>query len=56
VKSSGVISFYRDYIFGDFVDMTTINSSAESTAVSNARSQAYLAAMRAQVDAALATW
>jgi len=56
VKSGGVISSYRDYIFGDFVDMTTINSSAESTAVSNARSQAYLEAMRAQIDHALATW
>ena len=54
-KSSGVTS-PRYYVFGEYVDQTTINSSTESSAVDSARSQLYREAMRPYIRAALATW
>jgi hypothetical protein len=44
------------YYYGDYVDGTTINSTAEQTAISNARNTAYLESLRPYIHAALQTW
>jgi hypothetical protein len=54
-KSSGVVA-PRYFVFGEYVDGTTINSSTESTTVDNARGKLYPEALRPYIRAALATW
>jgi hypothetical protein len=54
-KRSGVVS-PRYFVFGEYVDGTTINTSAESTSVDTARGKLYPEALRPYIRAALATW
>ena len=54
-KSSGAIT-PKYFIFGEFVDGTTINSTSEANAIGAARSKEYQEAMRPYIDAALANW
>jgi hypothetical protein len=54
-KSSGVLA-PRYFIFGEFVDGTTIDSQAEADSVNAARGRLYQEAMRRYIHAALATW
>ncbi|MDT4917864.1 MAG: hypothetical protein QOH89_2564 [Pseudonocardiales bacterium] len=54
-KSSGILA-PRFYVFGEFIDQTQLDSSAEATAVNNARSKLYQEALRPYIHAALATW
>lgn len=53
---SGTAFVNRGYFYGDFFDNLTLDSSAEGTALSNARTAAYQTAMRPFIAAALATW
>ena len=54
-KSSGtVVPTY--FIFGEFVDGTTINSQSEADSINTARGNLYLEALRPYIHAALATW
>jgi uncharacterized protein YodC (DUF2158 family) len=55
-KTSSGANLYRYYYYGDFVDNTTINSTAEQDAIANARNTAYLEALRPSIDSALQTW
>ena len=54
-NTSGVIH-PKYFIFGEYVDGTTINSTAEANAINTARGQEYQEAMRPYIDAALAHW
>jgi hypothetical protein len=54
-KSSGTI-VRKYFIFGEFVDGTTINSQGEADSVNTARGNLYLEALRPYIHAALATW
>jgi hypothetical protein len=54
-NSSGtVVPTY--YYYGDFVDNTTINSTAEQNAIGAARTKAYQEVLRPYIHAALQTW
>lgn len=53
---SGSVAAPRYYIFGEYVDGTTINSTAEVNAINTARGQEYTEAMRPYIRAALTTW
>jgi hypothetical protein len=44
------------FIFGEFVDGTTINSTSQANSINAARGKEYLEAMRPYIHAALATW
>lgn len=44
------------FVFGEFVDGTTINSTAQASSINAARNQEYQEAMRPYIHAALATW
>jgi hypothetical protein len=46
----------RYYVFGEYVDGTTINSTAEANQIKTARSHEYQEAMRSFIHAALTTW
>jgi hypothetical protein len=46
----------RYFVFGEFVDGTTINSQAEANSINTARGQLYTEGMRPYIYAALATW
>jgi len=54
-KSRGTV-VPKYFIFGEFVDGTTINSQGEADSVNTARANLYLEAMRPYIHAALATW
>jgi Beta-lactamase enzyme family len=54
-KSNGVTT-PRYFVFGEFVDGTTINSQSEADAINAARSKLYQEALRPYIHAALATW
>lgn len=54
-KSSGTIAA-RYFVFGEYVDGTTINSTAEANSINAARSKEYQEALRGQIHAALKTW
>lgn len=54
-KSSGIIA-PKYFIFGEFVDGTTINSQSEADSVNTARGNLYLEALRPYIHTALATW
>ena len=53
---SGGATAPRYFVFGEYVDGTTINSQSEANAVNGARSKEYQEAMRPYVHAALASW
>ena len=53
---SGGTAAPRYFVFGEYVDGTTINSQSEADAVNAARSKEYQEAMRPLVRAALSTW
>ena len=53
---SGGTTAPRYFVFGEYVDGTTINSQSEANAVNAARSKEYQEAMRPYVHAALASW
>jgi hypothetical protein len=44
------------FVFGEFVDGTTINSTAQANSINTARGEEYQQAMRPYIHAALATW
>ena len=46
----------HSFVFGEYVDETTINSTSEANAINAARSKEYQEAMRGQIHAALKTW
>jgi hypothetical protein len=54
-KSSGTIA-PRYFIFGEFVDGTSLSSDTERNAMNTARGQLYTEGMRGYIHAALATW
>jgi hypothetical protein len=54
-KSAGVIT-RKFFIFGEYVDGTTINSTAQANAINAARGKEYQEAMRPYIRAALSTW
>jgi hypothetical protein len=54
-KASGAVTA-KYFVFGEYVDGTTINSTSEATAINTARGKEYLEAMRPYLHAALATW
>jgi hypothetical protein len=54
-KSRGTV-VRKYFIFGEFVDGTTINSQSEADSVNTARANLYLEALRPYIHAALATW
>jgi hypothetical protein len=54
-KSSGTVA-PRYFVFGEFVDGTTINSSSEATSINTARGKLYQEALRGYIHAALTTW
>jgi hypothetical protein len=54
-KSSAVIA-PRYFVFGEFVDGTTINSQSEADGVNTARGKLYTEGMRPYIHAALITW
>ena len=54
-KSSGATA-PRYFVFGEYVDGTTINTQSEANAINAARSKEFQEAMRPYVHAALATW
>jgi hypothetical protein len=54
-KSSGTIA-PRYFVFGEFVDGTSLSSDTERDAMNTARSQLYPEALRAYIHAALTTW
>jgi hypothetical protein len=54
-KSSGVTT-PRYFVFGEFVDGTTINSQSEADGVNTARTKLYTEGMRPYIHAALSTW
>ena len=54
-KSSGVTS-PRFFVFGEFVDGTSISSQTEADSVNAARNKLYQEALRPYIHAALATW
>jgi len=54
-KSSGVVT-PRHFVFGEFIDQTTINSQSEADSINTARSKLYQEALRPYIRAALATW
>jgi hypothetical protein len=58
VKSSpgGPVTSFRDFVYGDYVDGTTINSTAEQNAIATARTNAEHEALRPQIRSALMTW
>ena len=53
---SGGVSAPKFFIFGEFVDGTSIGSQSEADSVNNARSKLYQEALRPYIHAALATW
>jgi hypothetical protein len=53
---SGAVTVPRYYVFGEYVDGTTINSQSEADSVNAARGKLYQEAMRGYIHAALATW
>jgi hypothetical protein len=54
-RSSGV-SAPKFFVFGEFVDGTSIGSQTEANSVNNARSKLYQEALRPYIHAALASW
>jgi len=54
-RSSGVTN-PRFFVFGEFVDGTSIGSQAEADSLNAARSKLYQEALRPYIHAALATW
>jgi len=54
-KSSGIVA-PRYFVFGEFVDGTTINSQSEADSINTARGQLYTEGLRPYIHAALATW
>jgi hypothetical protein len=54
-KSRGTV-VPRYFIFGEFVDGTTINSQSEADSINTARGKLYLEGLRPYIHAALATW
>jgi hypothetical protein len=54
-KVSGVVT-PKNFVFGEFVDGTSIGSQAEADSVNAARSKLYQEALRPYIHAALATW
>jgi hypothetical protein len=44
------------FVFGEYVDGTTINSTAQANTINAARGKEYQEAMRPYIHAALATW
>jgi hypothetical protein len=54
-NSRGVIS-PQFFVFGEYVDQTQINSSAEETNLNNARGRLYTEALRPYIRAGLSTW
>jgi hypothetical protein len=54
-KASGTVT-PRYFIFGEYIDGTTLTSDAQRTAINNARSKEYQEALRSYIHAALATW
>jgi hypothetical protein len=44
------------FVFGEFVDGTTINSTSQANGINAARGKEYQEAMRPYIHAALATW
>jgi hypothetical protein len=54
-KSSGTLA-PRFFVFGEFVDGTTINSQTEADAVNTARGKLYTEGLRPYIRAALTTW
>jgi hypothetical protein len=58
VKSSptGPVTSFRDFVYGDYVDGTTINSTSEQNSIGTARNNAEHEALRPQIRSALLTW
>jgi hypothetical protein len=54
-KSAAVVA-PKYFVFGEFVDGTSIGSQGEADSVNNARSKLYQEALRPYIHAALATW
>jgi hypothetical protein len=54
-SSTGVIT-PRNYVFGEFVDQTTINSTTEANSINTARGKLYTEGLRPYIRAALANW
>jgi hypothetical protein len=54
-KTSGVTA-PKFFIWGEYVDGTTINSTSEANTINAARAKEYLEAMRPYIHAALTTW
>jgi hypothetical protein len=54
-KSSGTLT-PKSFVFGEYIDGTTINSTSEANAINAARSAEYQEAMRPYIRAALSTW
>lgn len=54
-KSSGVVA-PKYFVFGEFVDGTSIGSQTEADSVNAARAELYQEALRPYIHAALATW
>jgi uncharacterized protein YodC (DUF2158 family) len=54
-KSSGVVA-PKYFVFGEFVDGTSIGSQTEADSVNAARAKLYQEALRSYIHAALATW
>ena len=54
-KTSGVTT-PKFFIFGEYIDGTTINSTSEANTINAARANEYLEAMRPYIHAALTTW
>jgi Beta-lactamase enzyme family len=54
-KSSGVLA-PRFYVFGEFIDGTSISGSTEANSVNAARSKLFQEALRPYIRAALTTW
>jgi len=54
ILNVGIISEY--FVFGEFVDGTTISSTSQANSINAARGQEYQEAMRPYIHAALATW
>jgi hypothetical protein len=54
-KSNG-LSTPKYFVFGEYVDGTTIDTQAEADAINSARGKEFQEALRPYVHAALATW
>jgi hypothetical protein len=54
-KTNGTLT-PKYFVFGEFVDGTTINSQAEANSINTARGNLYTEGMRPFIHAALATW